>query len=79
MNKELITNLTWIIVGLSLLGAILNARAKLVGFYVWIVANILWVAFDIYIGAYSQAALFVVYTLISAYGIYSWKRQGRKT
>jgi nicotinamide riboside transporter PnuC len=73
--KELITNLTWAIVPLSLLGGVLNAKAKIQGYYVWIVANLLWVAFDIYIDNYAQAALMLTYTGISAFGIYSWRKQ----
>jgi nicotinamide riboside transporter PnuC len=70
----MINNLSWIITALSVGGAIYNARGKVFGFYIWIVANIAWIAFDIYIKSYSQAALFAVYTIISVYGIYTWKK-----
>jgi nicotinamide riboside transporter PnuC len=71
----MINNLSWIITILSLVGAIYNARGKIFSFYIWIIANLCWVAYDIYAKQYSQAVLFMVYTIISVYGIYNWRKQ----
>jgi nicotinamide mononucleotide transporter len=71
----MLNNLSWIIVAASIIGAIYNARAKILGFYIWVVANVAWVVYDLYIGSYSQAALFVVYTIISIIGIIQWRKK----
>jgi nicotinamide riboside transporter PnuC len=71
----MIDNLSWIITGLSIIGAIYNAKGKIFGFYIWIIANLLWVGYDLYIQSYSQMVLFVVYTIISGYGIWQWKKR----
>jgi len=71
----MIDNLSWIITGLSIIGAIYNAKGKIFGFYIWIIANLLWVGYDLYIQSYSQMVLFVVYTIISGYGIWQWKKK----
>ena len=70
--------ITWIMSALSIIGAVLNAKGKVSGFYFWIVANLAWVAYDISIGLYSQAVLFAVYTVISAWGIYQWRKAWHK-
>jgi nicotinamide riboside transporter PnuC len=70
-----LTVVSWIITSVSLLGAVLNAKKSIVGFYIWIPANLAWVGYDIYIGQYAQAVLFIVYTAISTWGIYQWRKQ----
>ena len=69
--------MTWILTALSLLAAILNARGKVSGFYIWIVANLGWVAVDLIKEIPSQATLFFVYTCISIYGIKQWKNKSK--
>lgn len=71
----MLDNLMWIVSSLSILGAVLNAKLNIKGFYVWVIANLLWVAYDIYLGAYAQAALFCVYTGISIWGIKKWREK----
>jgi nicotinamide riboside transporter PnuC len=68
----------WIITAVSLVGAILNAKGKIWGFYIWIPANIGWVVYDFCIGNPSQATLFILYTAITGWGIYQWKKKGMK-
>ena len=65
----------FILTVLSLLGAVLNAKGRISGFYIWIVANVGWVIVDLSHGLYSQAILFAVYTMISVYGIIQWSRR----
>lgn len=67
----------WLITALSIIGAVLNAQKKLSGFYVWLVSNAGWVAYDLYIKNYPQAALFMVYFGISIYGIIIWLKENR--
>jgi len=70
--------ISWLFTIGSLTGAILNARGKIAGFYVWIPANIAWVVWDWRMGEFSQAAVFIAFTAISVWGIYQWKRKGIK-
>ncbi len=65
--------ISWALAASAVTGAILNARKDIKGFYVWIAGNIGWVTYNIYIGEYALAALFVVYTGVSIYGIRQWK------
>ncbi len=58
----------------SIVGAIWNARGNIWGFYIWVPANLGWIAYDIVIEQYSQAVLFFVYTVITIYGIYQWRK-----
>jgi len=58
----------------SICGAVFNARGSIWGFYIWLPANLSWVVYDICIKEYPQAVLFVVYSIISAFGIYQWRK-----
>ena len=71
----LLEGISWVFTAASIIGAVYNARAKILGFYIWIFANIGWVVYDALIKNYSQMALFIVYTFITAWGIYQWKRK----
>ena len=70
----MLENLTWLVAIASLIGAFLNARKNVKGFYIWVVTNLCWVAYDIYISQYAQAFLFLAYMGISIYGIVTWRR-----
>ncbi len=67
--------LEWVATGLGILGAILNASKRIEGFYIWIIANILWIYIGIITKLYGMAFLFFVYLLIAIYGIITWKRK----
>ena len=61
---------------LSILGAILNAKGMISGFYVWLVSNSLWM---LYGGITNQSyiiATFFMYSIITLYGIDCWKKDG---
>ena len=68
--------ISWIFTALSVLGAYLNARGKIAGFYVWIPANIAWIVYDWIIGEPAQSVLFMVYLVICLIGIRTWRRKG---
>jgi nicotinamide riboside transporter PnuC len=59
----------------ALVGAVLNARGKVAGFYVWIPVNIGWTIHNWRIGEFAQAAVFIAFTVIAAFGIYKWRRR----
>lgn len=66
--------LGWILATLSIIGGIRNAQGRIDGFYLWIIANIGWMVYDVLTKQYSQLVLFFVYTITSIYGIYKWKK-----
>jgi len=68
---------TWLITAGSLLGAVLNARKSIKGFYIWVGANVAWVIYDFSIGEMSQAVLFLAYTGITIYGIMQWRKSDK--
>ncbi|HRR45286.1 MAG TPA: nicotinamide mononucleotide transporter [Mesotoga sp.] len=65
---------TWILVGLSIFGVVLNNHKRIECFYVWIFTNAVWCIVDFYYGIYSQATLFFVYFLLAIHGWWSWKK-----
>ncbi len=73
--KDIINNLTWILVIISIYAKILIIEHKVKGFYLWIVVDILWIWYNFYIGAQAQAFLMLVYIFFSLYGIYEWNNK----
>ncbi len=67
--------LTWSLTALSIVGAVLNIKKKRSGFAVYTIANVGWVIVDIYHGIYAQAALFVIFTVLSSWGWIEWGRK----
>lgn len=59
---------------LSVFGAILNANQFIQGFYVWSVANILWIIFGIKYKHYGLVLMNVVFLGINITGIAIWWR-----
>lgn len=66
-------DLMWLVTMLSLSGNVLNIKKKRSGFVVWVIANALWLAYDIYTGLYSRAMLDIVQTVFCVWGIIEWK------
>ncbi len=69
------TVMPWLLTGLSILGAVLNIKKRRSGFAVYTVANMGWIAVDLYNGIYAQAALFAVFTGLSAWGWIEWGKK----
>jgi len=67
---------------LSIVGAILNARKKIIGFYIWTLSNVFWISLNVHLyfqgnsEVISQIIMFVIYTILNFYGIYKWKKMG---
>lgn len=74
----LVEKLSWILVVLSLLGNVFVIRKNVIGQWMWAISNIGWVGFNIWLGANSQAFLFLVYFLMAVWGIYSWTKDDQK-
>jgi len=66
----------WLASLLALVGVWLNIRKNVVCFYLWGFSNAVWVYADIEHGIWPQAALQLVYFLLSIYGIIKWS-EGR--
>lgn len=66
-------DITWLMTAISLSGNTLNVKKKRAGFVVWMVANVMWLLYDISIGLYSRAALDIVQTAFCIWGIIEWK------
>lgn len=71
--KDVINNLTWLLVIISLYAKILVIQHKVRGFYIWIFADVIWVLYNFYIGAQAQAFLMFIYIFFSIYGISKWQ------
>lgn len=73
----MITELTWLLAGLSLIGVVLNIKKKSECFAIWLFTNASWTIYDFSINAYAQSALFLVYTILAIYGLYEWKYKNK--
>lgn len=63
----------WTIVGISIVGTVANVYKKWWSFVLWLVSNVAWVTYNIHLGAYHQAALFMVYSGLAVAGIVKWR------
>ena len=68
---------TWIITVIAIVGVILNIKKRVEGFYLWTVSNGAWIYIDVRAGLYAQAAMFVVYTGLSIWGICEWRKNSK--
>lgn len=71
-------HLTWILVFLSLAGNVFVVKKNVIGQWLWAISNVGWVAFNLYIGVYSQAFLFAVYLCICIWAIIAWTKDSQK-
>lgn len=62
----------WSATLLSIAGAILVGGHHVAGFYLWIPANVLWLAIGFSRRMWGLAAVYAVYTAITVWSIYSW-------
>jgi nicotinamide riboside transporter PnuC len=67
-------DLMWIVMVISVVGTLLNARQNILCFPIWIATNLVWVAYCVNKGTYAMATLFSVYLVIAVYGWVCWKR-----
>jgi len=68
---NLVEDLTWVLVVLSVVGNVFIVYDfRVTGYCFWTVANIGWILYNWYIEEFPQMSLFVVYLLLSLLGIY---------
>ncbi len=70
--------LAWVLVVLSLAGNIFVNRKQVIGQWLWAIANVGWIAFNLYKGINPQAFLFTVYLGICAWGIIKWTKEAKE-
>lgn len=68
---------SWVLVVLSLTGNVFVIKKNVFGQWLWAVSNVGWIAYDVYIEAYSQAFLFAVYLCLCIWGIIAWSKEGK--
>ena len=66
--------LPWSLTAISIFAAVLNIKKKRSSFAIYTIANMGWIAVNIYHGIYAQAALFLVFTGLSTWGWIEWGR-----
>ena len=64
--------LEWIATLLSVTGAVLNAFLIKEGFYIWGVANFIWISVGLKHKMYGMALTFSVFLIINIIGIIYW-------
>lgn len=72
-----IEDLSWILVVLSLAGNAFVIKKNILGQWLWAISNVGWVAFNLYLEAYSQAFLFGVYFGMCVWGIIAWSKDAK--
>jgi nicotinamide mononucleotide transporter len=65
----------WILTTFSLIGTVLNVKKHISCFYIWVIANIAWMIFDIMTGLYSRALLDLVQLFFAIWGIIEWRKK----
>lgn len=70
--------ITWVLSGISIIGALLNANGKRIGFWIWLIANNGWIIYCLIVKLYGQIPMWVVYNGICVVGLIRWKQKGIK-
>jgi len=68
---------TGVLTLLALTGVILNIKKKVLCFYIWFFTNLSWSVIDFYKGIPMQGILFAIYTGLSIYGIWEWRKKAK--
>lgn len=75
MNWEVFS---WMLTALSLSGNIFIIKKSVVGQWMWAIANVGWIVFNISKGLYAPAFLFTVYLGMCIWGIFAWSKSAAK-
>jgi nicotinamide riboside transporter PnuC len=68
--------LGWLATAIAMIGVVLNAKGKVVCFYLWLASNGFYTVVNVLAGSYAQGALFAFNFVMSIYGIHCWKKGG---
>ena len=72
------TDITWFLTAISLIGTVLNIRKNILCFYIWLIGDILWCALDFHNGTCGRSLLDFVQVILAVCGIISWKKVNQK-
>ncbi len=64
----------WIAFSLALIGAVLNARKRVEGFYFWLLSNGFFIWLNVTQRQWGETATFIMFTVVTCYGIYNWRK-----
>lgn len=64
----------WLIVTIAVVGIGLNIKGRWEGFVCWLISNVYWADRNWRINQYEQAILFIIFALLSAYGLWKWQK-----
>ena len=68
----LIHNLLWVCVLISLSGNFFIIKKNILGFYLWLIADLFLIFYNFHIHEIAQAVLYITYTIFCIYGIFKW-------
>ena len=66
----------WSATALSVFGAVLNAKKLISGFYVWSLANVLWLYFGWKFKHWGLVVMNLIFLSINIYAIFNWSALG---
>ena len=73
MSSQIINNLLWLCVIISLSGNFFIIKKNILGFYLWLVADLFLMWYNFYIQETAQGVLYIIYTIFCIYGIFKWR------
>lgn len=75
LNDFVIEYISWVFVGIALIGSVYNSRLdQYLAFRIWFVSNLFFVIFNIYFQHYGVAALYGCHWLLTIHGINNTKK-----
>jgi len=68
----------YLLSAITIVGGLCVARLKIVGYYIYLVNNNLWIVWCIWRGLYGQIPVWIFCNVVSILGIYTWRKRGIK-
>jgi nicotinamide riboside transporter PnuC len=68
----------WAATAVTLAGTFLNARQDVRGFYVWGLANLVWMVYGVSTNQVFLSIVYVVNTVFCYYGVQCWRKKARQ-
>lgn len=69
-----IQQLLWLIVVISLCGNFFIIKKRIIGFWLWIIADLFLIWYNFSIQETAQGTLYIIYTIFCLYGIKQWRK-----
>ncbi len=73
-----INNFIWFFVLISLCGNFFIIKKNILGFYLWLLADVFLIVHNFYIQEFAQSVLYIIYTIFCIYGILKWGDNDKK-